>query len=69
MDAAVFRERGQYFISLRYEGLVIEVAGPFDCELEATMAARRAVYGGGELITLQAAPAPVVLKARTDGLF
>jgi hypothetical protein len=69
MDAAVFRHQGEFFVSLRFAGEEIDVAGPFDCELEATLAAERAVYGGGELTPLAATFHPPVLRAHTDGLY
>ncbi len=53
MEAHVYRRFGEFFVHLFVVGEEFDVAGPFDDELDATLAGERMVCDGGELIPLQ----------------
>lgn len=51
MDAHVYLDgNGNHMISLRVGEMVVDEAGPFDDETDAVMAARRCIYGDGQII-------------------
>lgn len=52
MDAHVYKHpfTGDWMVSLRLMNVEIDEAGPFDDEHEAMLAARRSVYGNGQVV-------------------
>ena len=64
MDAVVYLAGdGQYYVSLRLLGKEVDLAGPFDDDADAVLAAERNVSDDGEVIVAEAVRAPGHLKA------
>ncbi len=56
MDALLFRRRGEWLVGVLLDGEEIDLAGPFDDEYDAVMAARRISYGIGTVDVLPEVP-------------